>query len=135
MLDHNIRDPFSLPYHLCFIVELTYGGLLTWYQSQEVSSSSPGHAYSPTYNYSHLKKSIRYGSRSISKWGQSFVWHAIRGMLEPNKRPLAPLISPKFYSQIGRGVLQHDIRGRRSRVQVLGTHIPLCVIISAYRSP
>jgi hypothetical protein len=103
MLDHNIRCPFPLLYHLCFIVELAYEGLSTWYQSQEVSSLSPNHAYSPTRNYSHLKKSIRCGSRSISQWRQSSVWHAIGGMLEPDKRPITPLISPEFYSQIGKG--------------------------------
>jgi hypothetical protein len=36
------------------------GGLPTWYWSQEVLNSSPGHAYSTRHNYSRLQKSIRW---------------------------------------------------------------------------
>jgi hypothetical protein len=44
-----------------------------------VSSSSPGHAYSATCNYSYLQKSIRWGSRSIDQWRQGLGWHAVGG--------------------------------------------------------
>jgi hypothetical protein len=43
--DKNAPSPFL--YHLGFIVGLTEGDLSSWYSSQEVSSSSPNHAYFP----------------------------------------------------------------------------------------
>jgi hypothetical protein len=39
------------------------GGPPSWYLSQEVSSSSPGHIYSVARNYSYLQKSIQWGPR------------------------------------------------------------------------
>jgi hypothetical protein len=38
-----IKSPPPLLYHLDFIVGLAEGGPPTWYQGQEVSSSSPEH--------------------------------------------------------------------------------------------
>jgi hypothetical protein len=55
-------------------------------------------------------------------------WNLIKG-------PLTPSISPGLYSRIGRGVLQHGIRARRSQVRALTTHISLRVIIPTYKSP
>jgi hypothetical protein len=44
VLEPDKKGPSLLLYHLGFIVGLTEGGLPSWYPSQEVSSSSPGHA-------------------------------------------------------------------------------------------
>jgi hypothetical protein len=57
-------------------------------------------------------------------------------LLEPDKRPTRPFyitwVNPVGLAE---GVLQHSIRVRRSRVRVSATHIPLRIIIPAYRSP
>jgi hypothetical protein len=44
VLELDKKAPSPLLYHLGFIVRLEEGGLPSWRQSQEVSSSSPSHA-------------------------------------------------------------------------------------------
>jgi hypothetical protein len=66
------------------------GGPSIWYPRQEVLSSSPDHTYSVVSNYFHLQKSTRWGSCSTNQWRLSLSWHAVGGMLKPDKRPPRP---------------------------------------------
>jgi hypothetical protein len=72
------------------IVGLAEGDLPSWYPSQEVLSSSPGHVYFTARNYSHLQKSIQWGSRSTDQWRRSPDWHTVGGMLESDKMSPRP---------------------------------------------
>jgi hypothetical protein len=134
VLGHSIRDPPPLSYHLSFIVGLAERGLPTWYLSQKVSSSSPGHAYSAVRYYSRLHKSIQWGSCSTNQWRWSPGWHVVGGMLEPDKRPSHLFyITWVLYSDLQMWAFQLG-----TRAEVLGstppdhTLIPLRVIIPTY---
>jgi hypothetical protein len=58
ILEYDKKVISLLLYHLTFIVGLVRGPP-TWYQRQEVSSSSPGYTYYVAHNYLHLQMSIR----------------------------------------------------------------------------
>jgi hypothetical protein len=52
-------------------------------------------------NYFCLEKSIRCGSRSTNQWRRNPGWHAVWGILEPDKR-----LSKWFYDTSTRAALQ-----------------------------